>query len=147
MENLPLRKVDGARVIDGLHHANKITCEQDSTVFINRGEKGVEQQIRFKCKRCNIPIYYKHFPDSNVTFVIKRSIVKSKNDNPTTDVYKKIPQPAKVMVTRHTKNMGKFSSVTVSTIDEEEDEIEAVSFFFFFYLNISVNCLTGAYWG
>uniref|UniRef100_U5EXL5 STING ER exit protein n=1 Tax=Corethrella appendiculata TaxID=1370023 RepID=U5EXL5_9DIPT len=134
IEKLPLRSKDGARVIDGHKHANKITSEPGETVFIQR-DSCIEKQYRFRCKRCTLPLYYRHTNDSNITFILKRALVKSKNEGRTTDIYKNIAssavaggsssQPRKVMVTKHTKNMGKFSSVTVSTIDEEEDEIEA----------------------
>uniref|UniRef100_A0A1L8DHX6 STING ER exit protein n=1 Tax=Nyssomyia neivai TaxID=330878 RepID=A0A1L8DHX6_9DIPT len=132
IEKLPLRQVDGARVIDGAYHAHKITSIPDETTYIRR-PKGIEKQFRMKCKRCSLPLYYRHTTGSNVTFIFRGALVSSRStsDNQTSstsfDVYKQVAQaaPQKIMVTKHTKNMGKFSSVTVSTIDEEEDEIEA----------------------
>lgn len=50
LENLPLRKRDGARVIDGSKHAHKITSDADETVFLKRTD-GIEKQHRLKCKR------------------------------------------------------------------------------------------------
>lgn len=139
IEKLPLRKRDGARVIDASHHAQKITCEADETIYVRR-DIGIEKQYRFKCKTCHLPLFYRHSADSKVTFILNRALVQSKNENPLNsvgDVCKQILStfPKKVLVTKHTKNMGKFSSVTVSTIDEEEDEIEAVIFIKTIYFN------------
>ncbi|XP_018329387.1 UPF0428 protein CXorf56 [Agrilus planipennis] len=126
IEKLPLRKRDGARVLDAVYHAHKVTCDTDEIVFLKRLE-GIEKQHRLKCKKCGLLLYYKHDPSSPVIFVVKGSIIKSTSEGPITDIYNQvaIEKPKKIMVTKHTKNMGKFSSVTVSTIDEEEDEIEA----------------------
>lgn len=79
--------------------------------------------------RCRLPLYYKHDTKSNINFILKGAVVKSSGEGPKMDIYNQVAveKPKKIMVTKHTKNMGKFSSVTVSTIDEEEDEIEAVS--------------------
>jgi hypothetical protein len=86
----------------------------------------------FIFSRCRLLLYYKHDPKSQVHFIV-RGALKNSGDDPLKSLYAQTAVPAadapkKVMVTKHTKNMGKFSSVTVSTIDEEEDEIEAVCF-------------------
>lgn len=122
MEKLPLRKRDGARVIDGSRHAHRLVCDPDETVYIRR-PGGVEKQHRKKCKKCSLLLFYQHSPTSNVVFVVKGSVVQNGGNAVAQQVTDK-PKD-RILITRHTKNMGKFSSVTVSTIDEEEDEIEA----------------------
>ncbi|KAL7294413.1 hypothetical protein TKK_0012413 [Trichogramma kaykai] len=126
IEKLPLRKRDGSRVIDCSKHAHKITSEVDEIIYLKRSE-GIEKQHRQKCKKCGLLLYYKHDNTSGLIFVVKGAVVQSSGDEPVSNIYSQvqIEKPKKVMVTKHTKNMGKFSSVTVSTIDEEEDEIEA----------------------
>jgi hypothetical protein len=127
LENLPLRKRDGARVIDGSKHAHKITSEPDETVFLKRTE-GIEKQHRQKCKRCGLLLYYMHNVLGNVVFIVRGALTKTGEGPMGSNIYKQVASEQEhkpIMVTKHTKNMGKFSSVTVSTIDEEEDEIEA----------------------
>lgn len=56
VDKLPLRRRDGARVIDSAHHANKITCTPSETIYVRR-DCGIEKQHQFKVSDLN---YSKH---------------------------------------------------------------------------------------
>merc|ERR1712210_141763 len=77
LESLPLRPCDGSRVLDPTKHTHKITPEYDEVVFIRRVGKGIEKQHRYKCKGCNLQLFYKHDGESGVAFVFKNAVVSS----------------------------------------------------------------------
>lgn len=120
LDKLPLRKTDHARVADGAHHAYKLNSIEGDTVYLKR-QGGVERQFRQKCKRCGLWLYYHPSKkDHKVTFIVDGALVQSGDD----PIQAKKAAAEKVIMTKRTKSFGKFSSVTVSTIDEEEEEIE-----------------------
>lgn len=92
----------------------------------------LNDKINWLLFRCSLQLFYRHEDNNQVTFIINGALKKEQElEGSKTDIYKQIaaqePKPKKIMVTKHTKSMGKFSSVTVSTIEDEEDELEAVS--------------------
>lgn len=120
MDHLPLREKDGARVLDSKKHAHRLKhAEEEEVVYLKRAD-GVEKQMRRKCLNCQLPLFYRHENKSDVVFIMKGSLVSQAVDNTRRHVQEQRVQPI-----RRTKDMGKFSSTTVSTMDEEEDEIEA----------------------
>merc|ERR1712066_639869 len=123
IEKLPLRERDGARVIDGSKHTHKITPVFDEVVYINRPGKGIEKQFRYKCKHCNLQQFYRHDRNSNTTFIFKGAVVSSQNKDQILPPPGLVPQ-REGSLKRKTTTMGKFSSVTVSTISDDEDELE-----------------------
>eukprot|EP00095_Tigriopus_kingsejongensis_P007278 maker-scaffold144_size312663-snap-gene-2.38 protein:Tk07278 transcript:maker-scaffold144_size312663-snap-gene-2.38-mRNA-1 annotation:"upf0428 protein cxorf56 homolog" len=128
LDQLPLRARDGARVMDAAQHTHKIPLlELDEVTFVKRPERGIETQHRYKCKGCNLQQFYRHDPESGITFVFKDALVSSAQNKSNKDIYKQVAleQPdTKRQVRKNTKTMGKFSSVTVSTVSDDEDELE-----------------------
>lgn len=126
LEKLPLRPTDKARVIDKRKHANRVTnVEKMDNVYLRR-KNGIELQFREKCQKCNLPIYYRHKEDdSSVRFVFNNALLTDKDSSFKSNIYKQMDKPREVKLVKHTKDMGKFSSVTVSTMDEDEDALEA----------------------
>lgn len=124
LEKLPFRPIDGARVIDNTKHVNKITSEDEETIYIKR-EKGIERQYRKKCIKCGLSLYYQfeqNMPNSP-KFLISNSLSKESSSS---NIYDQITlEPKRIIKNIKREDRGKSGSVTVSTIDEEEEELEA----------------------
>ncbi|XP_055330458.1 STING ER exit protein-like [Paramacrobiotus metropolitanus] len=122
-EKLPLRSTDGSRVIDGAKHAYKLTCIDGEVVYLRRPD-GIEKQYRKKCSTCGIWAFYEHKQRSSpVVFVLPGALCKSGSSNVSTKVAE---EPVKkAFIRKTTTHMGRTSSVTVSTVEEDEDELEA----------------------
>merc|ERR1719354_1515668 len=73
-----------------------------------------------------VRIFYRHIPDRDVTFIFKGAVRESTAGISQKDIYSQVAQeaPKKRMVTKNFRTMGKYSSVTVSTVSDDEDELE-----------------------
>ncbi|XP_039266764.2 STING ER exit protein-like [Styela clava] len=127
IEKLPLRRRDKARVIDKKKHAYRLNnVEEDETIFLKWAD-GIEKQFRQKCKRCSLPLLYRHTEETkDAIFIFYGGLVTEGDSVFKMNINSKPKSaPKKVTLIKRTKDMGKFSSVTVSTIDDEEDALEA----------------------
>ncbi len=113
LDKLPLRKRDGARVVDIGRNAHRLYCESEGVTYIKR-QGGIEQQFRHKCKKyvtsavltrpcfhsmhlsklsvfqsppsCDLSLFYRHTStDENVTFIFPGVLRKSGEKPVTTE--------------------------------------------------------------
>lgn len=140
IHKLPLRKRDGARVIDSKKHNFKLSCidtkkpiRDEDVVFVEWDDNEIEKQYRLKCKKCNLWVFYKHSLDSEVLFIVNKSM-NIRPRNPllaaklsSTGDYASTSRPSTSTNIRKTEinSGGRFASVTISTVEEEEAEAEA----------------------
>ena len=83
--------------------------------------------LRYKCKGCGLQLFYKHDPEKDVIFVFQGAIRTANQGISQKDIYSQVAQEGlakKRMVTKNFRTMGKYSSVTVSTVSDDEDELE-----------------------
>jgi hypothetical protein len=75
--------------------------------------------------RCGLSLFYQHTQISPITFIFDGALSTEAND--ASNIYSQVlgSEPKKVIKNIKREDRGKTSSVTVSTLDEEEEELEA----------------------
>ena len=139
LHKLPLRERDNSRVIDSKKHDYKLSCidfdksrREEDIVYLKWNDNEFEKQYRMKCKKCNIFVFYKHSLDSDIIFVVNKAM-NIRPRNPLlaariADFSSREPcaRPSTSGQQRvEVNSRGRFASVTVSTMEEEEAEAEA----------------------
>lgn len=148
INKLPLRKRDGARVIDREEHDFKLSCVEDEKafrdediVYVKWNDEEIEKQYRLRCKKCNLWTFYKHSPDNKTTdhiFIVNNSMksglrnsslaakmARSARDGDQSSSNSSRPSTSRSFRRTETTSAGRFASVTISTVEEEEAEAEA----------------------
>lgn len=133
IHKLPLRQRDGARVIDSKHHDYKLCCidskkpfTDEGAVYIRWSDDEIERQYRLTCKKCNLWTFYKHSRDSNVIFIVNKSMnIRPRNPILAATIACNRPLPTSNIRRTEVNSAGRFASVTISTMEEEEAEAEA----------------------
>lgn len=130
---LPLRPRDGARVIDSKKHNFKLSCidskrplREEDAVYVKWSDDEIEKQYRMKCKKCNLWCFYKHTPDSSTVFVVNKAMnIRPRNPLLAAKIACGTRPSTSTNVRKTEVNSGRFASVTISTVEEEEAEAEA----------------------
>jgi hypothetical protein len=75
--------------------------------------------------RCGLSLFYQHTQNSPITFIFNGALSTEATD--ASNIYSQVlgSEPKKVIKNIKREDRGKTSSVTVSTLDEEEEELEA----------------------
>lgn len=109
-------------------HVHKLAGKSEETGYLRRENKGVEKQLRKKCIKCGLSLFYQFSlnDDTKPKYLISNSVTK---ESISKNIYDQVmlAEPKLIMKNVTRVDKGKSGLVTVSTVDEEEEELEAVS--------------------
>lgn len=147
LETLPLRKRDESRILDQqkefIYKFYALDATDEDLIQISYKDH-FERRFFRRCPRCHLAVGYQQeisqqtqLASKMIVFLMRGSLLeRSKvtssgssnhnhrhHQNQRKSTSSSSNEQNKIFITK--KEMGKFSSVTVSTVDEEEEEIEA----------------------